>query len=136
MFNRKQKRAMKAQFKRDNRNWPDELKAVDRDESENPEPGLIEIWRSQRFLVQIYEHNAAVQRITVTRASFQLADDLSWDTLQRLKRECGRGDWEGVEIYPSEDNAVNVEGRHLWVFKGGLKLPFGFGTRNGKLTES
>lgn len=136
-FNRKQKRALKRQLQLDNRNWPDTLKLVDLGELPVEEQdGLIEVWRSNRYLVQVYEHSSgAVQRISVNRTDIDVEDGrwqdgIAWDTLQRLKRECMRGDWEGVEIYPADADIVNVANmRHLWVFKNGLKLPFGFGPR-------
>lgn len=135
IFNRKQKRALKAQFKRESKTWPDKLKLVDSTDEEKG-PGIIEVWRSKEFLVQVYEVNSAVQRISVSPSSFRLPDEISWDTLQRIKRETGRGDWEGVEIYPADADEVNVDDqRHLWIFKGGMKLPFGFGSARSKQTE-
>jgi hypothetical protein len=131
VFNRKQKRSLKAQFKRDNKKWPEKLKLVDASDTEDQGPGIVEVWRSKDFLVQVYEVNSAVQRISVSAADFSLPDDISWDTLQRIKRETGRGEWEAVEIYPADADEINVgDQRHLWVFKG-LKLPFGFGGARG-----
>ena len=133
-FNRKQKRALKRKFERDSRDWPDELKLVDSgDLPEGERAGLIEIWRSNQFLVQIHMHNEVVERMSVATVDPQkLPDKLPWDTLQRLKRECGRGDSEAVEIYPPDADQVNVDDmRHLWIMKNGMKFPFGFGLRGG-----
>lgn len=133
-FNRKQKRALKKQLQKDNKDWPDELKLVDWDDlPEGDNQGLVEVWRSNRFLLQVYEHSETILRLSINRTDVDLQegrwqDGIAWDTLQRLKRECGRGDWEAVEIYPADADVVNVANmRHLWVFKNGLKLPFGFG---------
>lgn len=131
-FNRKQRRALKRKFERESKDWPDELKLVDSgDLPEGEKAGMIEIWRSNQFLVQIHEHNEAVQRMSVATVDPRKhPDGLHWDVLQRLKREVGRGDWEAVEMYPADLDQIDVEGmRHLWLFKGGLKLPFGFGVR-------
>jgi hypothetical protein len=128
-FNRKQRRALKKQFVRDSKDWPNELKLVDSaDLPEDQTAGLIELWRSSDFIVQVYEHNSAVLRMSVaTVDSSRPPDKLPWPTLQRLKREIGRGSWEAVEIYPDDKDQVTADDmRHLWIFKNGTKLPFGF----------
>ncbi len=77
-----------------------------------------EVWRSRRFLVQIFNEGQA-ERITVcrTRITGQTwQDGISWDELQRLKNECGRGHKWAVEIYPADAEVVNVANmRHIWV---------------------
>jgi hypothetical protein len=55
-----------------------------------------------------------------------------WDTMQRIKNECGYGDFDAVEVYPRDADLVNVANmRHLWV----LKRPLGFAWRSGSNTE-
>lgn len=128
-FNRRQKRALQRQFERDSKSWPEELKLVDSaDLPEGEHAGLIELWRSSLFVVQVHEHNEAVLRVSIATVDKQkIPDRLPWPTLQRLKREIGRGDWEAVEIFPADADQVNIDDmRHLWVFKDGRKLPFGF----------
>lgn len=50
--------------------------------------------------------------------------------LQRLKRECGRGDLDAVEVYPRDCDVVNVANmRHLFVFESCL-LPYVWRRRN------
>lgn len=135
-FNRRQKRALQRKFERDSKSWPEELKLVDSgDLPEGEHAGLIELWRSSTFLVQVHEHNEAVLRVsTATVDKQKIPDRLPWPVLQRLKREIGRGDWEAVEIFPADADQVNVDDmRHLWVFKNGMKLPFGF-MRRGAAT--
>lgn len=134
-FNRRQKRALQRKFERDSKSWPEELKLVDSgDLPEGEHAGLIELWRSSAFLVQVHEHNEAVLRVSIATVDKQkIPDRLPWPVLQRLKREIGRGDWEAVEIYPADQDQVNVDDmRHLWVFKNGIKLPFGFMRRGGR----
>ena len=91
--------------------------------------GLVEVWRNQRFLVQIY-HDNGYERMSVIRSSRndgEWADGITWDELQQLKRECGRGDAWAVEIYPAERHVVNVANmRHLWI----LPKPPQYGWRN------
>lgn len=134
MFNRKQRRALRNQLKRDNRNWPEELKLVD---SEDAAEGLIEVWRSSRFLLQIYAVNEAVERLSMCRTTGDTDQQpmLSLYEMQRLKMECGRGAAEAVVILPANGEPIDIDVgsmRHLWVFKNGLKLPFGFGQQGQK----
>lgn len=93
----------------------------------------IEVWRSRAFLVQIFSESG-VERITVcrTRITGQTwQDGITWDDLQRLKRECGRGDKWAVEIFPAESETVNVANmRHLWVLD---EMPaFAWHNRSGR----
>lgn len=128
MFNRKQRRALKNQLKRDNKNWPDELRLVDAiDEAE----GLIEVWRSNRFLVQVYAVNEAVERLSMcrTHGDEDMKAALTLYEMQRLKKECGRESLEGVVILPPDTEPIDIDSgnmRHLWVFRKGMRLPFGF----------
>lgn len=91
----------------------------------NPKP--IEVWRSYKYLVQVYDEQARIVRLSICRAAIKpdgtWDDGLTWDELQRLKAECGRGDLDAVEVYPSGKDVVNVANmRHLWVFP--TALPF------------
>lgn len=79
----------------------------------------IEAWRSREFLVQIYIENG-FERLTAMRSEItpqgKWKDGISWDELQRLKFECGRGDRWAVECYPPDSEVVNVNNlRHLWL---------------------
>lgn len=134
IFNRKQKRAMKKQLQRDSKNYQSELKLLDSGEiPEGEASGLIEVWRSNRYLVQVFEHNHSVLRMSVLRIDVDPGESryqngIPWNELQKLKREVGHGESEAVEIYPYDSHQVNVANmRHLWIFKRGMKLPFGFG---------
>ena len=95
-------------------------------ESEWPDvaypPGIVAVWRSRAFLVQVFAGPAGVGvvRLSVCRTSLQASgrweDGIAWDDLQRLKRECGYGDRAAVEVYPPDSEVVNdANMRHLWV---------------------
>lgn len=92
--------------------------------------GLIEVWRSRYFLVQVYDRGGDIVRMTVNRTDRTDGDwtaGIKWDDLQRCKREIGRGRLEGFEIYPADHEVVDVANmRHIWIFKNS-RLPFGFG---------
>lgn len=83
-------------------------------------PGeLIELWKSRDFVVQIYAQ-AGGERISISRTVEKRPgvweDGISWDEIQGLKEQCGRGDKLAIEIYPADKNVVNVANmRHIWV---------------------
>ena len=53
---------------------------------------------------------------TDLNADGEWVDGIRWEELQRLKAECGFGDRDAVEVYPAEQDVVNVANfRHLWV---------------------
>lgn len=107
-------------LKKENLKWPEKLKRVDKSEwPERLPENVIEVWRSRYFLLQVYmEKN--VTRLTVCRATIatdgRWKDSISWDDLQEIKMQCGRGTYTAIEIYPPDDSVVNVANmRHLWV---------------------
>lgn len=94
-------------------------------------PGLFEVWRSRDFLVQVYRERPGLIRLSVSRTALNSVkrweDGIAWDDLQRLKRECGRGAFDAVEVYPADRDIINVANlRHLWVF---LEQPLDFAWR-------
>lgn len=92
--------------------------------------GPQRVWRSQRLLVQGYDEPSMPS--ILIRLSINVADvdkngewfaGLGWDELQRIKRECGFGDFDAVEIFPRESQVVNVANmRHLWVYREPLQI--------------
>lgn len=129
---RAQRRAADAYMRAENAKWPEVLAHWPR--SEWPEhikgaPGVIAVYRSRGFLVQIFDApEPAISRMSVLRTSIKTNGDwqenITWEELQRLKREAGYGDWDAVEIYPPDADVVNVANlRHLWLLPAG-QLPF------------
>lgn len=81
---------------------------------------LKEVWRSRGFLVMVYAADNGIERLSIIRSQFTNSDNwkdgITWDELQHLKHECGRGDKFAVEVYPADSDVVNVANmRHLWV---------------------
>ena len=79
----------------------------------------FEVWRSRDFLVQLFDESGHI-RITVNRTHRPNGKDwaggISWDELQQIKSEIGRADEWAVEIYPPNDEVVDVAVmRHLWL---------------------
>uniref|UniRef100_A5W812 DUF7694 domain-containing protein n=1 Tax=Pseudomonas putida (strain ATCC 700007 / DSM 6899 / JCM 31910 / BCRC 17059 / LMG 24140 / F1) TaxID=351746 RepID=A5W812_PSEP1 len=81
-------------------------------------PGLIEVWRSKSFLVQVFAEADGYQRMSICRTAHDgstWVDQVTWDELMQLKRECGRGDLDAVEVFPADRDIVNVASmRHLF----------------------
>jgi hypothetical protein len=103
---------------KDNAKWPLHLKQVPRDQWPSVRPGLIEVWRSRGFLVQFYIEKNGYVRMSVNRTTHNGNDWVAailWDELMRLKRECGRGESDALELYPADNDVVNVANiRHLF----------------------
>lgn len=83
-------------------------------------PGLTRVWRSQGFLVQQYELANEPIRLSINRARLadngRWVDGITWDEIQRLKRECGYGDRYACELYPDDRDLVDVANvRHIWL---------------------
>lgn len=122
-MNRQQRNAAEAHLRETNKRYPTQLIPLPKDRW--PKPDIVklpsEVWRSTDYLVCIYPEADDVERISVCRTALNAAgdrweDNISWDDLQRLKYECGRGPKTAVEIYPPQKSVVNVANmRHLWV---------------------
>lgn len=92
----------------------------------------LAVWRSRDYLVQVFAEDEDIIRLSICRTQIggdgRWEDGLSWDELQRVKREIMLGDSWAMEIYPADDHIVNVANmRHLWV----MQSPPTFGWRNG-----
>lgn len=107
-------------LKRDNKKYPKHLIRLDVSDRTCP-ADQIEVWRSRDFFVQIYQENDEVLRLSVNRtlvSGNRFKDDISWDDLQRLKKECGYSHMAAVEIYPPDESVVNVANmRHLFILQ-------------------
>lgn len=80
---------------------------------------ISEVYCNDEFLVQVYDEvELNLTRISVnkvTRSDKRWDDGITWDELQEIKRLLGYGDKCAVEIYPPDDDLVNVANmRHLW----------------------
>lgn len=82
------------------------------------------VFRSAYFLAQVFREKVGY-RISVQRCSVVglrdngepiWAEQISWDDLMGVKRQVGfSGQW-AVEVYPPDEDIVNVANmRHLWV---------------------
>lgn len=107
-------------MEKENNQWPLTLRQIPRENwpQRKPEHSPIEVWRSRGFLVQVYAEDNGYVRMSVcrTRHGGESWDDLiTWEELMVLKRECGRGDKDALEVYPADRDVVNVANmRHLF----------------------
>lgn len=130
MITRQQRQRMKTENKR----WPLFLKEVPKEdwpESRSVENKPFRVYRNRAFLVQEYKEQNGIRRLSVNRTTMKpngrWDENITWEELQDLKRQAGYGDWYAVEIYPPENDLVNVANmRHLWV----LPEPLEIGWRN------
>jgi hypothetical protein len=113
------------QLRRDNARYPEAL--IDIPVSDWPadlptssDSIRVRVMRSRKFLVQVFAQGM-VTRLSVNRTEWDSAEkrwreDISWDDLQRLKREAGFGDACAVELFPPDNDVVNVANmRHLFI---------------------
>lgn len=111
----------------ENKKLTSDFLPVDPNSAANPHPGLIAVWRSSRFLVQLFEELNGAQRISINRTMVDITtgrwvDGITWEEIQTIKKKVGFGDRTAVEIYPPDSNVVNVANmRHIWLVPD---LPF------------
>ncbi len=91
------------------------------------DPKRLEVWVSREYLVQVFAEGDGVQRIsanrTTARSDGRWDDGMTWDEMQAIKRQIGRGDLYAVEIYPRDRDVVNVANmRHIWVLPEPLMI--------------
>lgn len=83
-------------------------------------PKVIGVWRSREYLVQVYQEADAVVRLSICRTdlddTLEWGEGFTWEDLQAIKNAVGFASRDAVEIFPAEDDVVNVANmRHLWV---------------------
>jgi len=126
-MNRHERRAANQHLKKENKTYPDQLISVPESEWPRREPGMVALWRSNRFLVQVYVENNGVVRLSVCRTEInnrgQWQENIAWEELQEIKNQCGYEHFDAVEVYPRQKDVVNVANmRHLWVFDEPLRF--------------
>ena len=129
-MNRSDRRAAERYIAQENAKWPDALKEWPRDTwTTTPHRDVLRVFRSKTFLVQEWFATIPViVRLSINRAGLDKGGEwqqgISWEDMQRLKREAGYGDHDAVEVFPPDDDVVNVANmRHLWILpRGAVKF--------------
>lgn len=81
----------------------------------------VRAWRSKYFVAHLWDEGAAKpRRLTVHRPAFgddgRFAGGITWDELMQVKRECGFGERDALELFPADRDVVDVNNlRHLWI---------------------
>lgn len=131
---RNERRIMRKHVEKSSRRWPAHLVQIPREQVEEIERETpqsrprLEVWRSRDYLVQVFQEERGILRMSVNRSRFivhanRWDDGLTWDELQRCKREIGRGEVYAIEIYPRDVDIVNVANmRHLWLLPEPLNI--------------
>lgn len=120
-MNHEQRRAAKKHLAAENKKWPEQLVPwAPEDWPSSGPPGLVRVFRSRHFLVQEFKAVApAIARLSVNRTAIdgkRWVEGVSWDELQAIKKQCGYGDHDAVEVFPRDVDVVNVANmRHLWI---------------------
>jgi hypothetical protein len=120
-LSRAQRRANQRHLNNANAKLPTHLQEIPKDQwPEHPPTDLLHVWRSKKFLVQVFNAPApALVRMTVNRTAMAATgwkEEISWEDLQRLKLECGYGEQDAVEVFPRQRDIVNVASmRHIWI---------------------
>lgn len=117
----------------ENRMYPDHLIPVLEEKWPKPRPdGLFQVWRSNKYLVQVYNTDQGILRLSICRTMIAekggWEEAITWEQMMQVKRELSLGDMFAAEVYPRDEDVVNVANlRHLWVFSQPL-----FGWVSGK----
>lgn len=118
-YDRKRFNEARKGLQRESHTMPRTMTKQDHAPQETSDPHGV--WRSRDFLAMSYINAAtgtlrlSICRTKVDNQGMWLAD-ITWDELQRIKRECGYGDKWAVEIFPPDEHVVNVANfRHLWL---------------------
>ena len=130
-MNREQRRAQNRRLAKENLAWPEGLVEWPRSEwpvSSDTAGAPAKVWRSRLYLVQQYPAVApALCRLSINIASRpgeRWADGITWKQLQQIKRQVGYCGFDAVEVYPDDDDVVDVANmRHLWILEPD-SLPF------------
>ena len=83
---------------------------------------VVQHWQSRDHLALVYREDGHT-RLTVNRVQQDTRtgnwrEGISWEDLMRIKSECGLGAVWAVEVYPPDDEVVNVAAmRHLWLLE-------------------
>lgn len=96
----------------------------------NLERSPSRVWRNMHFLVQEFECGPYL-RLTLCRTMIDESGhwlaNISWEEMQCIKHSLGYGPRQAVEIFPRDEDVVNVANmRHLWILPEGEILPFGW----------
>lgn len=113
-------RPMVRAYERQRRQWPTQMTPIPQEQWPHLNTKVLGVWRSRWFLATLF-NDTPNRRLTVNRTEFdtvtgQWRQGITWDDLMVIKKECGFGGTWAVEIFPPNDQMINVANmRHLWL---------------------
>jgi hypothetical protein len=115
------------QMIRDNARRPLVLERVPPEQWPTQMGGMIEVWCSRKYLVQVYKEADGMLRASINRTTLRAdgnwMDNLTWDEMQEIKRQIGRAESYAVEVLPKDSDIVNVAHmRHMWILPAPLPI--------------
>jgi hypothetical protein len=120
---------IRQQMMRENAARPLALEPVPRERWPRLDRGLVEVWCSRKYLVQVFEEAGGIFRASINRTTLRAdgrwEENLTWDEMQEIKRQIGRADAYAIEVLPRDCDIVNVANmRHMWILP--TPLPIGW----------
>lgn len=88
--------------------------------NESPNPCFVRAYRNKKFLVQIFNERKSM-RLSINKTELNIEgtawkDGITWDEIQNIKNQLGFKDFCGLEVYPPENDLVNVANiRHIFI---------------------
>lgn len=124
--NRKQRRSLQKMQKEHLRqlNLPDQLTKMPSCQwpgrkDENIVENRIDVFISKKYMVQVFQEKDGIIRLSINRTAHNgksWEDNLTWDELQVIKNSVGFSNFDAVEIYPRDEDVVNISNiRHLFI---------------------
>jgi len=118
---------IKQQMMRDNAKRSLILERIPAEQWPTQKGGMIEVWLSRKYLVQVYKEAGGVLRASANRtlldASGRWQENMTWDEMQEIKRQIGRSDCYAIEVLPRDCDVVNVANmRHMWILPEPLPI--------------
>jgi len=94
-------------------------------------------WENNKYLVWVYysdnqygKGNGLVTQLSI-KDHARSAKAHDWRDMQRIKNEIMGAESVAVEVFPPMSELMDTSNQfHLWVYREGYKLGFGYNTRN------
>lgn len=105
----------------ENQRWPVKLKLMPKEGwPEDAPASLLAIWRSRSYFVQLHKAARGVEQLVILRTNIdnngQWAGGIRHSEIQEIKRQCGFGHADAVELYPADKDMLDTEGaRYVWL---------------------
>ncbi|MFV1982989.1 MAG: hypothetical protein ACC657_05550 [Thiohalomonadales bacterium] len=105
---------------KENKKYSKYLTLIDKSKwyKENAKVSPVKVWRSNRFMVQLFDCNPL--RLSINRTMINQdehwIDGITWDEIQTIKKQCGYENQCAIEFYPPAfDLVCDFNMRHIWI---------------------